>query len=219
MLRVNQLSSFGKRRSSVLSTLSQVLSATSSSTTITAPSGIQAGDLLVLLDRADNLSLPSTVVPTGFTSIANVNNGSGMRQIVSYKLATGSEGGASITGMAGGLDVNKALAVFRGNVPIASISVASLNAPAPTDANPTAQNVTAAGGTVPLIVFGCYSATNTIVSPRTFTPAKDGELNPSPSQTLYLAWKIYNSAPANVSVDMDDEGSANTLASFYLQAA
>lgn len=198
-------------------TLSQVLSATSTGTTIAWPATLAAGDLAVLVDSADSTLdgvPPSTVVPSGFTSIVNTANGTSHRQICSYKILTGSESG-SLSGMNGVDNDRKAMVIFRGSSPITSVSVGSATGQQ-TTTNPTAQVPAASGGVAPLIVFGAYFATSA-VSPRNFTPAKDGEVNPSTN--LYLAWKIYNSAPADVTIDMDDEGILNILQSFYLQVS
>ena len=83
-----------------------------------------------------------------------------------------------------------------------------------TDGNPTAHTVGASAGPAPLIVLGCYETGSGSIDPRTFSPAKDGEI--TSSQFHYLAYKIHNSAPADVSIDMDDEGIAATLHTMYL---
>lgn len=197
-----------------LTTLSFQADATSTSDTITGPASIAAGDLLVLWDGAHNLSgLPTSVVPTGFTSIVSFNDGSNDRAIASYKIADGSEASATITGMNGNISDDKMLYVFRGNQAISSVSALDI-ASESTAGNPTAQVVNASGGTPPLIVFGCYFVPGAAVDPRTFNPAKDGEI--TSSTRAYLAYKIYNSSPADVTVDMDDELDTNMLASFYL---
>lgn len=220
MLLMTQLCGF--MAGGALTAITQVLSATSTATTITAPSGIQAGDLIVLLDRAEGDpfgGVPASAVPTDFNTITDVNmttaSVEGIRTILSYKLANGTEGSSSLTGMAGTGRVDKALLVFRGDKAASTITVASANGQA-TNGNPTAQNVTASSGIAPLVVIGGYTSEDTIpgVSPRTMSPAKDGEVNPNTS--LYLAWKIYNSSPADVSVDMDDEDE-NSLVSCYIQ--
>ena len=108
---------------------------------------------------------------------------------------------------------DKVLLVFRGNKAASSLNVASVNSEA-TAGNPTSQTVTSSGGTPPLVVLGGYGA-DTTLTPRTFSPAKDGEVNSS--IYAYLAWKIYNSSPANVSIDMDDNGGANILQSCYIE--
>lgn len=203
-------------------TLSQVASATSTGATITGPASIQAGDLLVLWDRAFDSGgpLPSTVVPTGFTSISNVNDGVEIRAILSYKIADGSEASASLTGMSGATDVDKALYVFRGDPVIETATPLDVEGQI-VDTNPTSHTVGASAGAVPLVIIAGYATADFTeggpIDPRTFSPAKDGEI--TPATDLYLAYKIYNSSPADVTVDMDDEGINNTLVTCYIEAS
>lgn len=194
-------------------TIAKQAEATSTAETIVAPADIQAGDLLVLLDFVTGFGEPTTVVPTGFTSIVNTTDATSTKQIASYKIADGSEASATLTGMTG-LAIAKVLVTFRGNAAIATIAASTPNAEI-TTGNPTVQSVTASAGTAPLIVFGCYGATGAI-DPRTFTPDKDGET--TSATLLYLAWRIDNRAGEDTSIDMDDEGT-NVLQSFYLEAA
>jgi len=216
MLVATQLSGFGIG-GAALSSLSQAASATSTAATITGPAGILAGDLLVLWDTAESVgSVPTTVVPTGFAVISNLDNGSSNRTLLSAKIADGSEASAALTGMNGDSANRKSLYVFRGNTPITTY-VANDVGEETTTGDPTAQTCNASGGTVPLVVIGAYRALAAI-DPRTFTvggsPAKDGEINPA--TTSYLAYKIYNTAPADVVIDMDDEGARQFLVSCYL---
>lgn len=189
--------------------------ATSAAATITGPAGIQAGDLLVLLDRAVAGSLPTKVIPTDFVEIDDANNGSSARQVVSYKIADGSEASASLTGMDGSVD-RKALYVFRGDKAITAVNVSTPNSEQ-TSGNPASQSVLASAGAAPLIVFGCYGVSSGSVDPRTFTPTKDGEINEGTN--FYLAYRIDNSAGQDTTVDMDDEGDVNILQSFYIECA
>src|SRR3972149_6788610 len=192
-------------------------SATSTASTITGPATILAGDVLFLADRARNSTgVPTTVVPTGFTSIGNINDGFDSRQICSYKIATGAEASASITGMNGTAENRKALYVMRPNSAASVVTIASVGGQF-TDSNPAAQNVTAGSGVAPLVVFGAYGTDSAAISPRTFSTTADGEI--TPSTNFYFAYKIYNSSPADSSIDMDDEGVANSLQSFYAQIA
>ena len=194
-------------------------SATSTGETIDVPADVEAGDLIVLLDKAYEAfgSAPSTVIPSGFTSISNLTSGDPLfiRQILSYKLAVGTEGGTTLTGMTESFGAtSKALYVFRRTAAASSLNLSTPNEQI-TSGNPTSQNVAASGGSVPLVVIGAYGTRTETLDPRTMSPAKDGEINPD--VTLYLAYKIYNSSPANVSVDMDDEGSVNILQSLYVE--
>lgn len=221
MLAVTQ--SCGFTADDTLIQLVQQGSATSLLATVTAPANIQQGDLLVLFDSAGQVGVNvPTIVPTGFTSINNVSITDGfsfIRSICSYKVAVGNESSSSISGMSGANSNDKMLLHFRPNVPINALTVGDVDGSGITT-NPAAQTVTSASGVPPLIVFGAYSA-DAAVSPRTFTvggsAAKDGEINSS--TFAYLAWKIYNSAPADVVIDMDDEGAMNTLQSFYISVS
>jgi hypothetical protein len=202
------------------------------SATITAPANIQAGDLIVMVDQASGGIVgtpPAAVTPTNFTALVTSFTAGTSRMCVSYKLAVGTEGGTSITGMAGasGGGSAKVMYVFRGNKAATALTVASANSQG-TTGNPNPQSVTASGGVAPLVVLGFYGmeiGTAGAVNPRTFTvggvPAKDGETEAVGDSTLdvdtWLAYKIYNTAPADVSVDMDDEGAGSLLASGYIQ--
>lgn len=192
-----------------------VTSATSTAATIAVPSSVMAGDLLVLMDRAENSlggGLPATVVPTGFTSAINTPQFD-ERQIISAKLADGSDAGSTLTGMDGTSADAKLLLVFRRFPAATSISIQDPAGQA-TDGNPTAQTINASGGNAPLVALAGYSSYGA-VSPRTMTPAKQSEI--SISTRYFLAWKIYDSSPADVSADMDDEGLGNFLQSLYIE--
>lgn len=199
-------------------TISLFASATSQdSTTITVPAGVVVGDLLVLFDSSydsDGIT-PASAVPSGFTAISDTSSGIGMRIISSRKLAVGGEAGSSLTGMTtGNIGVSKALYVFRRSPVATSLSLSTPQSQI-TTGNPTAQVQSASAGATPLIVFGFYTAIGTI-DPRTFTPAKDGELPSASNVLMYIAYKIYNSAPQDTTIDMDDEGDANGLQSVYI---
>jgi hypothetical protein len=201
-----------------LTSLTAQSSSTSSSTTINAPATVNAGDLLVMWDFSRGNPAPADVVPNLFTRITpNTFTLAGdHRAVASYKIADGTEDGAAITGMTVGASGGyKAMYLFRGDKPIVSVTPGSV-ANESTTGNPAAQTVASGSGLAPLIVFGCYGTSGT-VNPRTFTvaavDAKDGEI--TPNVRCYLAYKIYMSSPADVVVDMDDEGS-NGLGSFYL---
>lgn len=185
----------------------------------TLPNDIQAGDLIVVYDFAQSSASPppTTVVPSGFTSLINANDGNINRLILSAKIAEAGDAGAVRTGM-DSLAETKLVVTFRGDVPISQFSFASPNSQI-TTGNPTSQSVTAASGLVPLIVLAAYFVDGGAVSPRTFSPAKDGEVNATTVGDHWLAWKIYNSSPADTTVDMDDEGTFNGLLSCYITCA
>jgi hypothetical protein len=190
-------------------------SATSVSATITVPSGIRAGDLLVLHDWClQNGSPPASVVPAGFTSV--VDNGSvntNIRHIISYKISDGTEGGTTLTGM-NATNEAKSLLVFRGTLPIQS-ATPSVWTSVNVLSNPAPQDIFAAGVATPVVLIGCYTSSG-VIGLKTFTPTEDAEI--SAATTHYTKYKIYNSAPQDVNIDMGDTGS-NALAGGYFICA
>ena len=188
--------------------------------TITAPSGIQAGDLLVLLNSHAATGTTTAVAPSGWT-LAVSQAATNVSMAISYKIAAGTESGTTVSGMNGGTAVkNLVMLVFRGSKAVSTVTVGSTHTQE-VDTDPTAQVCAASGGVAPLIVLGAYSnaASGTDINPRTFTvggvAAKDGEINSNTDN--YLAYKIFNSAPADCTIDMQDHGTQNFLQSCYLQ--
>lgn len=225
MLAVNQLIGFGAFSASVaaLTTVTFRSSASANSNEVVAPSDIVAGDILVLLDNATNkVSFPSETVPSGFTIISSITDSTRNRQILSYKIADGSEASATLTGLDGEEFEGKILAVFAGDVPILTVTPQDVNGQF-TIGNPTAQVININGDTnVPLIVFGAYGNWAATVSPRTYTGtgASASELSIGVGTNLYLKYEIFNSVPsADRTIDMDDEGLDNCLQSCYLECA
>lgn len=203
-----------------LTTISFQDSSSSTAETITAPASIDAGDLLVFCDFATQVfSAPAAVTPSGFTNFVNASAGGavGVRGMISYKIADGTEDSSSITGMNGNNGNYKVLLQFRGNVAISSVTANVIGTPTVTSGDPSSQNLAASGGTVPLVAIAYYSSSGNIAGARTFSPAADAELNAD--DNLYVKYKLYDNSPADHTVDMDDEGNNNLLISFYLEAA
>ncbi len=205
-----------------LTSITQVGSATSTGETIVAPADIRPGDLIVLADFAVNNSTAANagVLPSGFTEIGSTlliaAGTNGMHLYTSYKRANGTEDSAVLTGILGGSTSAKALYLFRGDLAALTVTVGGFTGQA-SNGDITLQTVTASTAVAPLIVFGVYANYIAAVDPRTMSPAKDAEVNPN--TRLYLAYKIFNDSPVNVSVDMDDEGDGNAVQSFYIQMA
>lgn len=196
--------------------MSFVTSATSTSQNFTIPAATQVGDVIVMVQASANNSAPepTNVVPTGFTQIFTQFLDAS-RWTASYRIAQTGDAGATATGMNGAQFDEGVMMVFRPDVPASAVEALSIASPVWIAGNPPAQVVTSSAGPAPLVVLGFYEELGGgTVNPRTMSPAKDGEANAAAS--CYLAYKIYNSAPADVTVDMDDEGIANVLASFYL---
>lgn len=187
--------------------------------TISVPAQVKAGDLLVLVDYVFNatVSLPAAVVPSGFTQVAS-SASARSRVITSYKLADNDDASSTVTGMTSTLTKHKILAAFRPNSPAKSITLSGVGTQNE-DGNPAALVIPSSVGKAPFVVFGVYTSDGA-VDPRVMDPAKDGEISSSPGIDLcWLAWKIFNAkdAPADVTIDMDDEGAPNIMHGFYIE--
>lgn len=196
-----------------LTTISFFDSASSNASTVTVPAGIQGGDIAVLIDFALNTSstVPTSVLPTGFTLINGVASISGTNRgnaRFSYKILNGTEGGSSLTGMNNDFE-SKVLFVFRGNVPISVASVQ--NAGGTIGAGtPSSRSITASGGTPPLLVLGASGGGAALTGSPAFTSTV--------SETYArLGYIIYNSSPANNTVTSSDAGDTNSLQTCYIE--
>lgn len=201
-----------------VSTLTRVADGGSASSTTSLPSGSQAGDVCILFDFANNSSgTPTTVVPSGFTTISNLDGGSTSRRILSAGILTAADITAgTLTGMSGTNYVHKLVVGFRPDVAITSGSVGSANEEI-TNGNPTLQTITASGGAAPLVVFamGCQNSGITMSGTLTSTGTQVTNLN----SRLRAYYHIYNTSPADLTVDMGDFGNNNSLHSAYFQVS
>lgn len=199
-----------------VTSLSYLDSATSTATTITVPSGVQTGDVGILLDEALNFSgsPPSATVPSGWTSLVDTA-GTITRQIISAKVLSSSDAGTTLTGMDGAVGESKSLLVIRPNAPATAFAAYS-TAGEITANNPAAQVVAASGGVAPLVVVAGYTSTGTL-SGVSFSPSQDGTITNGTTQEL--RYKFYSGSPADVTVDMADSGSINWMQSLYLQVS
>ena len=136
--------------------------ATSTTVGITYPAGIQAGDLIVLLDRASAGAnpMPGKVVPAGYTQLSSdtasypLNTSNRQRVTVSYRIATGPLTG-NVNGQNGSVADSKVLFVFRkaNGQPIASAIPTLVPSVADQTAGTTTASLTTAAGTFPANTF------------------------------------------------------------------
>lgn len=224
MLVLNQLTGFGARRRAsapAAMTLSFVDSAIGGDSVaendITIPAGAAIGDFAVLTQYTQTAA--NAGLPSGWTNAAYYTGASGRIRIAYRVLLTGDPGLNFAT------DNNAAniLMVFRPSVAIGSVTVGSAAA-ITTNANPSAQVVTSSAAAAPVIVFGVVGSSGD-VGFSTFSPAADGTVTNPRWVTGYnsarsdAGYKIYNSAPADVTIDKADDGNYNALASCYFEIA
>lgn len=186
-----------------LTSLSLVGSNTSTNSgSVTAPSGIADGDLLILCDFAAD----SARTPSGFTTAINTIAGGVARQIVSYKVANGTESGQSLSGMVNNTFA-KVICAFRASKPLNSAAHGGTTSSTSVGTDPASRTINASGGTPPLLVVAAYGAflPGGDIDPRTFDPPKDGDVGTNTSgRCLYLAWKFYGANPQNTTIDFGE---------------
>lgn len=203
-------------------TIEKVLDQTSNSDSLNYPAGIQSGDLIILLNRAqrgsNNTPAPSDFIAAGFTSInAQAGGGTltspGTRLRLLYRLGTGTESGPIGNLIRHDVNYNR-LVVFRMSRPISSVSIKNAGGVI-SDTAPSNQTISFSSPVVPLVAIAAYSSTGA-VDPRGFSPSADGEFG---SGQAWIQWKFYlpGESPANHTISMADEGATNCLQKCYIE--
>lgn len=207
-----------------VSPLTFVTSATSISSSITIPASAQAGDLAILADygytAGSSVSIQS---PSGWTqwsgSSASNSVGGGADQCgacMSYKILESGDPSSSASGINADSE-SKVMFIFRGSVPITALAASTADSQA-TGSNPGSQSIAASGQAVPLVAIGVAACNISTAAFSTESPAFDATVRPS-NNDLILGYKIYNSSPANHTIDMNDLGTNNYLASGYISVS
>lgn len=187
-------------------------STTTSGNTITYPSGIQQGDLIIFAEWIQNNPLPTRVIPSGFTSFSSIQVGTTVIDCLSYKLADGTESSTTLTGSTAGVTNNKFLMVFRQTPKFTSVwfgGAISGYYRGSAKQGP----VTASPYTTPAIVFGEYYQTSGITG-QTMSPTQDGTAT---AGAMAYKWKFFNnvSTPTSVTIDEPANG-VNTLVMYAI---
>lgn len=206
MLKVSQLVGFGARN--YATSISFVDSATGGSSSVVLPSGIQAGDLIVLSDvRVGTTTAPTDGTPTGFTEVRSdsVNATTALRQSLYYKIASGSDASATVNSAMSGGGSSKLLAfVFRSNATIAIVTVSGSVGTA-TTADPAAQTISAASAVVPAVSISVESASSGVTGESYTGSGVDATIIGNGIHMSYKLWSA-GSSPANLIADMGDGG-------------
>jgi hypothetical protein len=191
--------------------------ATSTASTITVPSSVQQGDLLVLIDAPTFTTGSTGSSPAGFTTLYSVAFTGWFNGVqASAKIADGADAGSTVTGMNGTVSNSKLMYVFRGDRLISSFaglnSVGSI-----TNGSSSTQTLSISGVSSPCLAI-CSASTNSAatVSFSSVSPAFDA-FNNSVSRlcTGYRAVD-FPTAPTAQNFSMNDFGSGNCLGGVWL---
>lgn len=156
------------------------------------PSGIVAGELLLLFCEVDS-SATSINVPAGWTSLYNVTSGSN-RQRAFYKTATGSEG-ATVTITIGTASFFAAIALRIGG---ANLTPEAGTAAAATSTSADPPSLSFAGGVDAYLVIAVSGAKmSTGSAPAAYPPGYSANQLSAPANFNSLALATKNAAAAN----------------------
>lgn len=200
-------------------TLSDVGATTSTSSTIAIHGSAVAGDLAIYCSAALNTSgTPGDVTPPDWEAgPSNVYITTARVKIMAGILTAGDIVAGTITGLSGTSASYGVLKILRPSAPITGLLWVD-TAEQGTTGNPSSQTVNASGGTPPLVVCaGFMAAAGATVDPRTWTGSTPASANAT--SNFYFLHGIFNSSPADITVDMDDEGAFNALQSGFLEVS
>jgi len=204
------------------SSVSFVSSTTSTASTITCPT-VSPYDVGILWDVAGNSGgIPSTVVPSGWTSIANASVDAGsyeVRSILSYRIFDGSEDGSTITGMSSAGHA-KVLLLFR---PAAGSVVSALALQSPwgsqaLDGDITPQTISASGQSAPLVRIGAASRVGSSTSLTLSGTFDAAVITVTGTNTrANIGYAVQNSAPSDDTIDDNLVGGAHSVVSGWIR--
>lgn len=189
------------------------LTAKVNATTIVVPVTAVVGDIAFLFQSSqDSVSAPAAVNPAGWALVQS-NTGLLVRMMCSVKLLVAGDLGATLTGMNANVNNNKMILVFRPSR-ITSLPQVGFDTNQQITANaPASQSLPAASYTAPILCLShmCSGNSDGAITGDSMTPAADGsEANGTHHKVSY---KIFNTAPANITVAMGDAGAINGLQS------
>jgi len=200
-------------------TISLFASATSNTSTITVPSGVQASDFMVLFDIAFGATSPALVTPSGFTAIKDSTGSNGRIAISRKQVLNSADAGTTLTGMNGATSNNKILLVFRGtsgygfdsllyNDPSISTSSISVGDIGQSPIDSYAEGIT---------VTACAFYGSSGITPATHITFDGATFVQGVSNVFYAGYRIYTQATTDAkipTISLTDRGT-NGLAAGY----
>jgi hypothetical protein len=196
-------------------TFTFVDSSTSTSNIIVIPALAAAGDIGVFFDMNSNAGgIPTDVLPAGWNDLGSAGNSAAAsgRFAARWKELVGGDPGANVTGI-NGAQTAKVMLVFRPSRPIVSTTASTWDVVVD-NGDPAAQTILASGQVAPLIAMAGVGKRSATAAYNTESPLFSAQV--AITQCL-ASYTVYNSAPANHTVDTDGSGTQNGLASGYLR--
>lgn len=204
-------------------TISLFASATSNTSTITVPSGVEAGDFMVLFDIAFGATSPALVTPSGFTAIIDSTGSNGRIATSRKQVLSSADAGTTLTGMNGATSNNKILLVFRGtsgygfdsllynsadtSISISSISVSDIGG----------QNLDSYNQGITVTACAFYGSSG--ITPATHITFDGATFVQGVSNVFYAGYRIYTQATTDAkigTISLADRGTNGLSAGYSL---
>lgn len=208
----------------LLSYGSSLINAAHGGASIVTPISVLAGDVLVWTNFG--VGAEDSAIPSGFTLLeeTSLSDGPGptiKRTLTAYKIATGAEGGTTLTGMSVASANNSAafLLVFRGKNAFSSVSTGTWNGEV-TNATPAQQTVSPPSvGIVLVLAVAAARSTSADISFSTQSPSFANTLSIRDAtnlQAMTVGCTAYAASATTQTIAIGDNGNSNTLQSGYL---
>lgn len=199
--------------------LTFITDAQASTTSITIPAASAVGDLAVLMDYGGDFgsTVPSSVTPTNWTSIATTSLGGiagSTRVNMSYRVLTAGNPGSSVSGQSSSPE--KVMLIFRPSTPIVAVTPVLYTSTTSAAGTPASITVNPSAETVPVIVFGVSATGGGGTTPALAYVASFDTTYPRGESRF--GYKLANSSPpASGAVSGGDGGFSNVLMANYLR--
>jgi hypothetical protein len=205
----------------VVTSLSYVDVMEFTSPSFSIPEAAQAGDLCIVIYAALNSSsAPTPVTPDGFEELAEGRSTNRLALWLYGKVLESGDLSETFTGASGSTGVRGKVVIFRGDVPINSITAGAPNGEA-TSGNPSAQTILSSGGATPMVVIGAAHGQGSggAPSPSGTLASAGTELDTGSTTQRAVYLIINNGAPADYTWDVQDTGDYNALVSNYISVS
>lgn len=185
---------------------------TSTGASVNKPTGVVAGDLLIILQASHSSSTITLVTPSGFTELdhdtVTVSLTHNTMQMA-YRVADGSEG-SSFTGMNSTTNV-KICAAFSGG--IASVTPSAWLSSF-LSGNPSPQTIASGSGAPPLIALAGFYYSGTLTG-YSWSGGTETQIDAGGSgNALRLSYLIQQATPANATVDIGNSGTTGMMSGY-----
>ena len=198
---------------------------------ITMPSGISSGDIIVVCQSAVkntfNTTAPTAAYGTGFTSIGtdtvSYDAGGGsfnnLRMCLSAKIADGSEASSSISGFMNDNREAASVYVYRPDATPTTMTPTGYVS-ATSNGDPASQTVLAGSSTTAHIVvahYNCRSTSPTITYSGATSDADFDDIGSIDCRLASRATGVASGSGANVTIDINDNNRLNGVAGCYIE--